>query len=122
MTKRWTAYKIAIRDLVNGDYSSEGFIKYGKLEVNRAWILGSIVAKFVSEDRKYGFFVIDDGTETIRVRSFEDSLPLIEKTTVGDIVDVTGRLRKYNEELYVIPESVQKIDDPNWIILRSLKP
>ncbi|HDQ59988.1 MAG TPA: hypothetical protein ENN30_02230 [Candidatus Woesearchaeota archaeon] len=121
MTKRWTAYKIEIKDIVRGNYSNDGYVKYGELEVSRARVLGSVVSQMVSEDKKYGFFVIDDGTETIRIKSFEDSLALIEKTKIGDIVDVIGRLKKYNEELYIIPEAVQIITDPNWIVLRKLE-
>ena len=121
MTKRWTAYKLKIKDIEDGDYSDDGFVKYNDIEVKRVRVLGSIVSKFVSEDGKYGFYVIDDATGTIRIRSFEDTLYLIERASVGDIIDVIGRLRKYKGELYVIPESVQKIEDPNWIMLRKLE-
>jgi RPA family protein len=121
MTKRWTAYKMAIADIVNGNYTDDGFVQFRNLQVNRVRIIGTVVSKFVADDRKYGFFIVDDGTETIRVRSFEDNLPLIEKVKIGDIVDVIGRIRKYEDEIYIIPESVQIIDNPNWIILRKLE-
>ncbi|MCD6575618.1 MAG: hypothetical protein J7K73_00470 [Nanoarchaeota archaeon] len=121
MTKRWTAYKMAIANIVNGNFTEDGFVQFGNLQVNRVRIMGTVVSKFIADDRKYGFFIVDDGTETIRVRSFEDNLKLIEKAKVGDIVDVIGRIRKYEDEIYVIPESVQIIKDPNWIILRKLE-
>ncbi|MCD6546968.1 MAG: hypothetical protein J7K22_00220 [Nanoarchaeota archaeon] len=121
MTKRWTAYKMSIANIVNGDFTEDGFVNYKGLQVHRVRIMGTVVSKFVADDRKYGFFVIDDGTETIRIRAFEDSLDLINKVEIGDIVDVFGRLRKYEDEIYVIPEIVVKINDPNWEILRKLE-
>jgi len=121
MTKRWTAYKMNVADIVNGNFTEDGFVQFGNLQVNRVRIMGTVVSKFVADTRKYGFFIIDDGTETMRVRSFEDNLKLIEKVKVGDIVDVIGRIRKYEDEIYIIPESVQIIDDPNWVILRKFE-
>ena len=112
---------MAIANIVNGNFTEDGFVQFGNLQVNRVRIMGTVVSKFIADDRKYGFFIVDDGTETIRVRSFEDNLKLIEKAKVGDIVDVIGRIRKYEDEIYVIPESVQIIKDPNWIILRKLE-
>jgi len=121
MTKRWTAYKMHIKDIVNGNYSGEGFISYGQLQVNRVRIMGTVVQKFISEDNGYGFFIIDDGTETIRVRSFKDSVDLIKTAEIGDMIDVFGRVRKYEEEIYVIPEILRKVEEPNFYILRKLE-
>ncbi len=121
MTKRWTAYKMNIYDIVKGSYAEDGFVKFGNLQVNRVRVMGTVVSKLIGDSGKYGFFVLDDGTETIRIRAFEDQLHLIEKVEIGDIVDVIGRLRKYEDELYIIPEIVVKIDNPNWEILRKLE-
>jgi len=110
-----------IKDLVNGDYTNDGFLKYGELNVARVRVMGTVVAKFVSEDRNYGFLVLDDSTETIRIRGFDDNLGLVKKAEVGDLIDVIGRLRIYNDEIYIIPEIITKINDPNWWILRKLE-
>ena len=120
MTQRWTAYKMNVNDIVNGNYGEEG-LDFGSLKVQRVRIMGSVVQKFVADDKKYGFFILDDGTETIRVRCFQDSINLIEDTEMGDLVDVFGRLREYQGELYVIPEIVVKVDDPNFYFLRKLE-
>jgi len=121
MTKRWTAYKMWIKDVAEGNYTEDGFINFHNLQANRVSILGTIVMKFIGDDRRYGFFILDDGTETIRVRSFEDTVGLIDKANVGDIVDVVGRIRKYDNEIYVIPEIVKRIEDPNFELLRKLE-
>ena len=121
MAKRWTAYKMNIKDIVGGNYTEDGFVKFGNLQANRVRVMGTVVSKLIGDSRKYGFFILDDGTETIRVRAFEDQLSLIEKVEIGYIVYIIGRLRKYDEEIYIIPEIVVKIEDPNWEILRKLE-
>lgn len=80
-----------------------------------------MVRKFVNEDRSYGFLIIDDGTETIRVKTWREDVELIEQFDEGDVVDVFGRVREFGEEIYIVPEIIVRVDDPNWEILRELE-
>ncbi len=121
MAKRWTAYKLNIKDLSIEKYDENQFLNHKNKKVRRVRIMGSVVSKFLRDDKNYGFLVIDDGTETIRVRSFEDNINLIEKSEIGDIIDIIGKIRKYEDEIYIIPEIIKKIEDPNWFILRKLE-
>jgi len=84
-------------------------------------ILATIVRKFINEDKSYGFLVLDDGTETIRAKAWREDVELIEKYNEGDIVDVFGRIREFGEEIYIVPEIIIRVDDPNWEILRELE-
>lgn len=61
-------------------------------------------------------FIIDDGTSSILVRSF-DSVP---KVVQGDIVLVIGRLRKYNDSLYVALEILnsESLQNKVWFPVR----
>jgi|SRR3989344_732970 len=63
--------------------------------------------------------LLEDGTEKIIVRFFEDKkiLSLLE---AGDIIKVIGKIRKYNEERYISPEIIKKVD-PLWMKFRFLK-
>jgi RPA family protein len=58
--------------------------------------------------------VVDDGTGSILVRSFETPASV----NIGDPVLVIGRPRVYNEQQYVLGEIVKKID-PKWLELRK---
>jgi len=122
--KRLTAIKTEIKPLIDGKYvKAEGFesnyvLTPIGLRISRARILGTVMTKFMNDDKTYGFFVIDDGTETIRAKVFK-SMKLIEKISEGDLVDVVGKLREYDGELYIMPEVVKKIDNPNFLILRK---
>jgi RPA family protein len=121
MSKRWIAYKTAVRDLVKGEITEEGSLRINNLTINRARVLGTVVSKHIGAEDKYAFLVIDDGTETIRIRSFEDTVPIIKEVNLGDIIDVIGRIRKYEDEIYIIPEIIKKITNPNFEILRKLE-
>ena len=106
--RRWIAYKMLLKDIK--DVNEEGFIEIGDKKIARVNIVGTIVSKFISQDGKFGSLTIDDGTDTIRIRVFED-LSMIENFEVGDIVRVIGRIRKYEDEIYIIPEIIRKVDE-----------
>ncbi len=124
--ERMTAKKVKISDLMNGKWvKKEGmepsFIvtSYGE-QVSRARILGTVVAKFLSEDGNFGSITLDDSTDTIRAKTFKTVKPL-EGAEIGDLVDAIGKVREYNAEIYFIPEIIYKVQDPNLEILRRLE-
>jgi len=119
--------KLRIMDIVNGEWDEEDqSLKtiFGKIDEIRAF--GTVMDKFVSEDGKYSFIILDDGTETIRVKTWRDDVRRMEGIEKGDIVDVIGRLKYYNEEIYVSPRIIKKISYNFWLlrhleIIESLK-
>jgi len=121
MSKRWVAHKVSIKNLISGKPAEDNALEVTGIRINRARVLGSVVSRFIGPEDKYAFLTVDDGTETLRVRSFEDTVPLVKEINVGDIVDVIGRIRTYEEEIYIIPEIIKKVTDPNWEILRKIE-
>ncbi len=122
--KRQVAVKARAVDLIGGSWTQEnGFgvleTKYGE-KISRARVMATVVNKFVSEDGKYIGLTLDDGTETIRVKMW-DNFGLVEKIVEGDVVDLIGKVRVYNEEVYLIPEIVYKVEDPNLELLRKVE-
>jgi len=121
-TKKPIAYKLWIRDLVNGKINEgERCVEVRDLKVKKARILGSVIRKYESEDGKYAFIVLDDGSSSIRIKAFRESVPELKKVKVGDILDVIGRVRFKDSEIYLVPEIITKIRDPNWEIVRKLE-
>jgi hypothetical protein len=125
-TQRLTAHRVSIADLIKGRYvaregASDYLLTQSGLKVSRVNLLGLVMQKFISDDRRYGFLVIDDSSETIRIRCFEPEIELIKKFEVGDLICVIGRVRKFEEEIYIFPEIVRKVEDPNWWIVRKLE-
>jgi len=126
MPERMTAKKVRIVDIANGEWVQQDgmepsyVISKTKERVSRARILATIVSKFLSEDGNFGSLTIDDGTDTIRAKCFKDMTP-IDKADIGQLVDTIGKVREYNSEIYVMPEVVKQISDPNILLLRKLE-
>ncbi len=123
--KRATAYKVHISDLVNGKWVEKPngrFIVTGSgLEIQRARVMGTVVDKFISSQSDFGSITIDDGTETIRAKFWKNQNSPINKVQIGDIVDIIGKVKEYRGEVYLVPELVINVDDPNWEIVRELE-
>lgn len=127
MVERLPAKKVRITDLTNGKYfygskeemkPSYVITPYGE-KISRVNLVGTVIEKFVSEDGNYSSVTIDDGTEAIRVKSFEE-FPF-EKIQLGDLVRAVGKLREYNGELYVSHEIMEKVKDSNLELLSKVE-
>ena len=124
---RQVAYKLWICDLINsqikkdeGEFSSQ-FIDFKGIKVSRVNIIANVVEKFINEDKSFGSITLDDGSGVVRLKTWKEDTNKIERFNIGDIVNVVGRPRVYNEEGYIVPEILRKIEDPNFEILRKLE-
>ena len=63
--------------------------------------------------------LIDDGSGKIILRIFEENKAVFH-LEVGDVVQVIGKIRVFNQEKYVFPEIIKKIN-PFWLKVRSLE-
>jgi RPA family protein len=124
--KRMTAKKVRIIDLMGGKWvKREGMepsfiITDAGEKVSRARILGTIVQTFLAEDGNFGSVTLDDGSDTIRAKTFKTVKPL-DEFNAGDNVDLIGKVREYNGEVYIIPEVITRLADPNMELLRRLE-
>ncbi|MFH1072595.1 MAG: hypothetical protein V1743_04160 [Nanoarchaeota archaeon] len=114
---RQTAYKCRIADLLTGFYVvKEGwepnYVETRLGRISRANIIGVVVS--VMDEKN---FLLDDGSGRMHVRSFDEGKSFA--VTIGEIVLIIGRPRKYNEEMYLVPEIVKLIEDKVWIELRK---
>lgn len=122
---RQTAYKVWISQILKGNFvKQEGFapnyIEVNGKQISRVNILATVVAKFLSEDENYGTITLDDGTETIRMKAFGPDVQKIKNIKIGALVRAIGKVKQYEGEIYISPEVLRKVDDPNWIIVRRL--
>jgi RPA family protein len=123
--KRLTAKKAGLSELVTGKYvkkagfeSSYVLTSLGR-RLSRVRILGLVVDKFESEDGKYATMTLDDGTETMRCKAFIN-ISMFDVAKKGELVDLIGKIREYNGEIYVAPETVRKVP-ADWETLRALE-
>jgi len=81
-TRRLTAKKSSIVEIMKGRFVKKtGFESSYVLtnlarRLSRVRVLGLVVDKFISDDERYATITLDDGTDTIRCKSFAKYLLL----------------------------------------------
>ncbi len=125
---RGVAYKIPIMDITKGTFEpadSEEDVNYlltpFNEKISRCRIMATVVSRHVGEEQRFAFLTLDDATDTISARAFGEEVELVKDFKPGDIVDVIGKIREYQGEKYVNIESMTKIDEPNWELVRKLE-
>ncbi len=121
--ERQTARKVRVVDIVSGEWvKKEGMepsyvVTPSRESVSRARIAGTVVGKFISEDGNFASVTIDDCTATIRAKLWRE-IELLNGTSVGDLVNLIGKVREYEGEIYVVPEIIRKITPDEEILMR----
>ncbi len=119
--KRQPAFFVEIKELLTGKYTkTEGWdpnfvtLNFG-LNVTRVTIFGTVL-----ESDEFSM-TLDDSTGIIKIRSF-DKFNDFEKIKSGDFVKLIGKVRQFNNEIYLAPESCVKIlKDWNSLRLKNLE-
>jgi hypothetical protein len=106
------------------DSSSKVVSPYG-VELRRVTLVGHIVGKIHSKkEREFASITLDDGTETIQVKAWDSDtqkLELVKNTQSGILALVVGRVRQFGDEVYIDPEIVREVEDPNLLTLHRLE-
>jgi len=131
MQERIAAVRATVDDIVRGsfvraskDSSSKVVSPYG-VELRRVTLVGHVVGKIhTKKEREFASITLDDGTETIQVKAWDSDtqkLELIKQTGSGILALVVGRVRQFGDEIYIDPEIVREVEDPNLITLHKLE-
>jgi len=122
---RNTAYKIWISDLISGNYVKgeaqfdSGYVNIKGKNVSRVNLICSVVDKFSGEN--YSALTLDDGSGIVPLKAWNENVNLFLDLDVGDLVLVVGKVKQYNNSIYITPEVVKKIDNPLWLKLRKIE-
>lgn len=130
MRKRMTAVRASISDIVNGKFGEDNgphvTSSYG-VELRRVVIVGFVVSKFNKDanaegGKKFMSITLDDGTDTIRIKVWgEEESALLEGVKEDILALVIGKVRKYEDEIYIVPEIVKEVTDPNYMGLHLME-
>lgn len=124
--KRLTAKKAGVSEVTKGKFFKKpGFESNYVLtglgrKLSRVRVLGLVVDKFMNGDGSYSAITIDDSSDTVRCKFFGGA-KIFNGIEAGDLVDVVGKVREYSGEIYIAPEMVTKITDPNFETMRILE-
>lgn len=116
---RRIAVKTVIREILSADYLQEEENNYLLTQNQQKIYRFNLVAIILEKEKRGNItnFLLDDGTDIIILRFFEDNKN-VHQLNVGDALMIIGKLRIYNQEKYISPEIVKKID-PRWLRIRA---
>ena len=116
--KRMPASKVSIAEMTDGKFypgskedmkPSYVISSFGE-RLSRVNVLATVTDKFVSEGRNYAALTIDDGTGAIQVKAFGEDVKTFEKIESGQLIIVIGKVKEYNDEVYINVESICTAD------------
>jgi len=123
--KRNTAYKLRIGDILK----SKPIINEGKLiclelgdkKIVRANVIANVVEKYINDgEKKYASVTVDDASGQLKLKAFGEDIQILKDISQGDTLQIVGLLRDYNNELYILPEIIKKVE-PKWLLVRKLE-
>ncbi len=109
-----------ISQIKSGKHNGE-YLDIGGSRVYRTNIMATVVSKFISEDNNYSAVVLDDGSATIRAKTWRDDTIKFRGLQNGDLLNIFGSVQYYNDEIYISPLIVSQVRNPNWEIVRKLE-
>lgn len=123
---RLIAYKLWLSNLKEenfvqrvGEFESS-YVLLNNKQITRINIIADVVSKFNSEDGNYVTVTIDDGSAQVRIKTWREDTRILNNISHGDIILLIGKIKKYNDEVYILPEIVKKVS-PNEELLRRLE-
>lgn len=124
---RQIAYKVWIKDLVDGEYCKEegewdpNYVLIKDKKVSRVNVIASVINTFFNEDGNSGNLEIDDGSGTIQIRAWNEDVEILKRADVGDLILLIGRVRDYNNNRYLTAEILKVLSDPMWARIRRIE-
>lgn len=118
--QRQIAYKCTVADILNSQFIKEegwnpSYLSVADKNIARLNIIGAIIEKEDNEQNTR--MALDDGTGNINIVSFE-KIYGIDNINIGDVVLIIGKPREYNNEKYIMPETMKKVDKL-WLEVRK---
>ncbi|MFW9932108.1 MAG: hypothetical protein ACFFDR_05570 [Candidatus Thorarchaeota archaeon] len=120
MKERLTAIRASVSDIIDGEYGDdEGpyVISPQGVELRRVMLVGSIVDQVPGNN--FASITIEDDTGSILAKAWGAEAGLLEKVSTNILALVVGKIREYNSEIYIQPEIVKPVDDPNIMIMHK---
>jgi hypothetical protein len=117
------ARRMYIADLKVGHMNASGdsrFEEFGDVK-----IFGTILSKNIYRTEgkvEYGVLLVGDGSgPTIEIKSWGNSASALDKFKQGELIDVLGKVKHGKNDIFLAPEIIRRLDDPNWRTVRELE-
>ncbi|MHA1927465.1 MAG: hypothetical protein ACTSV2_02680 [Candidatus Thorarchaeota archaeon] len=123
MKERMTATRVSIVDIVKGTFGKDDgdrVISPDGIELRRVMIVGHIVGQLTGKDN-FASITIDDGTGTIRAKAWGNEAASLQEVEENILALVIGKVKEYNDEIYLVPEIIRSLPDSNFLTLHKLE-
>ncbi len=121
-----------ITDIVEGRMEKEGDERfrwvlktYNGEKIYKVRVNGTIIQKYHSsgegEKKSFTSLTLDDGTNTVRLKGWEENAEDMKKYEIGNEVELIGKPRISEDEIYILPEQMLLIEDPNKELYLRMK-
>lgn len=124
--ERLPACKVWLSSINNGSYVkptgefTPPHLDVDGKKVSRINLIATAVQKTETEDKSYSSLTVDDGSAQIRIKTWRDDTKLLSQVNVSDVLIIIGKIREYQDEIYITPEIVKKVSS-KLQILRNLE-
>jgi len=118
-----TAVRSNVADIVNGTFRDENgphVVSPHGVELRRVALVGFVIDCYVGQGN-FASITIDDGTETIRAKAWGAEAGALEKVEPNTLALFIGKVREYEDEVYLVPEIIRTIEDPNYMSLHLME-
>jgi RPA family protein len=122
---RQVAYKVWISDIVNNEFIKEegewepNYLTIQDKKVSRVNIIANVITNYKNDEGDYVSVTIDDGSNSIQVKAWKEDISILTGLEIGETILLIARVREYNNEKYLTPEIVKKLDKPEWLVYRK---
>ena len=116
--QRQTAYKCTIRQILESKYvQQQGWEpNYLEMDINKKVGRVNIIAAVVSKENNT--ITVDDGSGQINLILFQDQ-ERANNIDIADLLMIIARPREYQNQRYLVPEILKKIEDTRWVKYRK---
>ncbi|MGY5852105.1 MAG: OB-fold nucleic acid binding domain-containing protein [Candidatus Thorarchaeota archaeon] len=121
--ERMTAVRASIADIVDGTYGVDNgprVITKDNVELRRVTLVGSVADHPVHGDA-FSSLILTDGTQKIRVKAWKTDKDKIKDIEKGSLLMIIGKIRAYNDEVYIVPEIVREFSSQHYMELHLLQ-
>jgi RPA family protein len=121
---RQTAFKVWIKELLYNPYVEQqgelqpNYIEIRNQRVSRINVIATVIDK--QESPQLLTLTLDDGSSSIQAKAFNEDMLKFASLSIGDLLLVIGKPRKYNQQLYISLEIAKKLD-PLWSKVRKIE-
>jgi RPA family protein len=128
MRERLTAIRASVSDIIEGTFGKDSgpyVTSPHGVELRRVALVGFIMDRRSGDGKgggKYANITFEDDTGTINIWAWDQDAGALEALELNSLILVVGKVKSFdNEEIYILPDFIRELDDPNFMTLHTME-